>query len=68
MDSKLEWIDHTDYILKKINKGIYCFRRVKDYVRYVIRLVYYSYVLSVLIYATICLGHAPDIKIIYKVK
>ncbi len=59
-DSRLKWSEHADYLLKKIRKYIYAFRKLSEILDgNEIKLAYYAYVQSLLSFGNIAWGGAP---------
>jgi len=69
LDYSFSWNDHIDCMLSKLNKGIYCLRRIKHNVTEDILLqIYYAYIQSTLNYGIIMWGQSSNAKKIFKIQ
>ena len=71
IDDSLSWKDHIAAIMSKLNKTCYAIRSVKPFLsREILRMVYFSYVHSVLSYGIIFWGnsHLCIINNVFKVQ
>jgi hypothetical protein len=69
LDSTLSWKDHITGLISRINKACYAIRAIKPFMSLdVMKLIYYSYVHSVLSYGIIFWGNSHLSDSIFKIK
>jgi hypothetical protein len=69
VDTALSWKNHIDQLVSKLNKSCYLIRSIKPFVSLeIIKMVYFSYVHSLLTYGMIFRGNSTHSKSILKIQ
>jgi hypothetical protein len=69
MDNSLSWKNHTDGLMVKLNKAFYAIRSLRPFVSYEsLRMIYYSYFYSVMLYGIIFWGTSSHNNNVFKLQ
>jgi hypothetical protein len=69
IDNMLSWKSHIDWHMSKLSSACYVIRAVKHYVtQETLRMIYFSYVHSVMAYGIIFWGNSPHSIHIFRLK
>jgi len=69
IESCLSWKDHIDELISKLNKECYAIRSVKPLMfSEVLRMIYFAYVHSIILYGMVFWGNYSHSKIIFKIQ
>jgi len=69
IDNSLSWNDHIAALTSKLNKACYAVRSIKPFLSVdILRMIYFSYVYSVMSYGTIFWGNSHPSNSIFKIK
>jgi hypothetical protein len=69
IDDNLSWKTHIGYLLSKLNSACFAIRTVKSVKSQdALRMIYFSYVHSIITYGIILWGNSPYSKKIFRIK
>jgi len=68
INNTLSWKDHIAALTSELNKACYAIRSIKSFLSvYVLRMIYFSYVRSVMLYGIIFWGNSHHSNSIFKI-
>jgi hypothetical protein len=69
MDSSLSWKNHIDQLIYKLNKSCYVMGSIKSFLSLeTMKMIYFSYVHSLLTYGIIFWGTSSHVKSVFKIQ